>query len=270
MIPRIIIQTGPPDLPVILKSAIVTVKSLNPGFDYIFFSDAEVEDFIHRQFPEYEEACNSFRFPIQKYDLFRYLAVYHFGGFYLDLDVFLAQELTPLLTCDCVFPFEELTSMKYFWREFRMDWQVGNYAFGAVPRHPYVGAIIKNCLQAKVDPSWVKPMMAGIPRLFRSRYYVTSTTGPGLVSRTFAENPSLAKDVKVLFPDDVTDPRSWYQFGSYGIHSMVGSWRNSETVLTRRLARIWEDWTLRRVLADGRSRGKTRALESVLGSTVQG
>jgi hypothetical protein len=159
-----------------------------------------------------------------------------------------------------VFPFEELTPVKYFWSQFRMDWQIGNYAFGAMPRHPYIAAIIENCLRAKESPSWVTPMMAGIPKLLRAQYYITSTTGPGLVSRTLAENPKLANDVNILFPDDVSDPRGWYQFGNLGVHSMAGSWRDSETFLSRRLARLWEQWTLRRVLANGRSRGKTRDL----------
>ena len=67
--------------------------------------------------------------------------------------------------------------------------------------------------------------MQGIPRLFRSEFQVLNTTGPGLVSRTLAENPELAKDITVLFPDDVCDERTWHQFGDFGVHAMEGSWR---------------------------------------------
>lgn len=258
MIPKLIIQTGPPNLPIILRSAIKNVTLLHPTFDYQFFDDAKVESFIDEHFPEYRDAYHSFRFPIQKYDFFRYLAIYHFGGFYLDLDVFLAQDLTPLLSSSCVFTFEELTPIQYLWRRFRMDWQIGNYAFGAAPRHPFLAAIIDNCLRAKQDPSWVAPMMKGIPKPFHDQFYILNTTGPGLVSRTFAENPHRAEDVTILFPDDVRDTRSWHHFGSFGIHQMVGSWRDSQNFLSLRLTRLWEGWTLRRILANSQGRGKTR------------
>ncbi len=259
LIPKLIIQKGYPDLPLTLRSAVVNVRLLHPSFDYLFFDDGKAESFVQEYFPEYRDTYHSFRFPIQRYDFFRYLAVYHYGGFYLDLDVFLARELTPLLTSECVFPFEELTPSKYFWHRFRMDWQIGNYAFGAVPGHPFLAALIQNCLLAQQDPSWVAPMMKWIPKPFRAEFYVLNTTGPGLVSRTFAENPHLAQGVNILFPDDVCDRCSWHQFGSFGVHHMIGTWRKRPNFLRLRLMRLWEAWTFgRRMRATSRSRGKTR------------
>jgi len=259
MIPKRIIQTGPPELPLILRSAVTNVRLLNPTFEYCFFNDSQVEAFIREQYPAFREAFHSFRFPIQKYDLFRYLFVYTYGGFYLDLDVFLAEDLTPFLDSQCVFPFEELTAVKYFWRRFQMDWQIGNYAFGSEPGHPYLAAILENCLRAKDDPSWVKPMMKGIPKPFYGHFYVLNTTGPGLVSRTFAENPQLSDNVTILFPDDVRDPHGWHQFGCVGVHHMAGSWRGRQGILSHRLRRLWDAWTLRRILSESKKRGKTRA-----------
>jgi hypothetical protein len=264
LIPSLIIQTGPRDLPLLLKSAVVSVKLLHPEFSYRFFDDAAIEAFLDEEFPEYRREYHSFQFRIQKYDFFRYLAVYRFGGFYLDLDVFLAQSLRPLLTSQCVFPFEELAEGRFLWDRFGMDWQIGNYAFGAAPGHPFLAAVIESCLRAKNDPGWVKPMMQGIPPTVRSDFYVLNTTGPGLVSRTFAENPQLAQDVNVLFPDDVCDRRSWHQFGAFGVHHMAGSWRPRPHFLSRRLTRLWEQWTLNRILADGRARGKTRVVRTVI------
>jgi inositol phosphorylceramide mannosyltransferase catalytic subunit len=261
-IPKRIIQTGPSDLPLFLRSAIQTVKLLHPEFEYLFFDDEQVERFIGDNFPEYLEVFHSFRFRIQKYDFFRYLAVYHLGGFYLDLDVFLATDLTPLLRSSCVFPFEELTPSKYLWKQFRMDWHVGNYAFGAVAGHPFLQAIVTNCVRASRDPSWVTPMLSGIPRLFREQFYVLNTTGPGLVSRTFAENPEMVENINVLFPSDVRDRDAWHQFGCFGVHRMDGSWRARRNLLWERLFRVWDSWTLHRVLTKARSRGKVRTRKS--------
>ena len=64
-----------------------------------------------------------------------------------------------LLDFGCVFPFEELTINMFLRREYGMDWEIGNYAFGAAAGHPFLHAIIKNCVRAQKDPEWVQPMM---------------------------------------------------------------------------------------------------------------
>jgi hypothetical protein len=260
MIPKRIIQTGPPNLSIFLRAAMVNVKALHPDFEYIFFTDAMIESFLAEHFPQYRTEYETFRYRIQKYDFFRYLAIYKFGGFYLDLDVFLAEDLNPLLSSSCVFAFEELAVSRYFWNRFGMDWQIGNYAFGAEAGDPFVGAIIENCLRAKKDPDWATQMMKGTPSSMKSDFYILNTTGPGLVTRTFAENPHLVEGIKVLFPDDVCDRRTWHQFGTYGVHHMAASWRLPANFFARRMTRVWELWTERRVLNEGEARGKTRSV----------
>src|SRR5262249_2282921 len=104
----------------------------------------------------------------------------------------------------------------------------------------------------------VKPMMGGSPYLFRSEFTILNTTGPGLLSRTFAENPGLAKMVTVLFQDDVCDLNNWNRFGDLGIHLMEGSWRTRSGFLHRRIAQYWELWKLKGLLKQSRRLGKTR------------
>jgi hypothetical protein len=259
LIPKRIIQTGK-TLPQSLRArAVVTnVQLLHTDYEYLFFDDKGVENFIDQEFPQYREVFDAFRFPIQRYDFFRYLAVYRLGGFYFDLDVLLASNLSGLLESGCVFPFEGLTFSHFLRTQHNMDWEIGNYGFGAAPGHPFLGAIIENCVRAQKDPAWVKAMMRGLPPLSRSEFYVLNTTGPGLVSRTLAENPDLAKTVMVLFPDDVCDFNNWNRFGDIGIHLMDASWRVSKGRVWRRLALDWEAWKLRRLVKESVRRGKTR------------
>jgi len=259
-IPARIIQTGESNnLPLLAKSAEIGLRCLNPRFEYRFFDDDDVTAFIDKEFPEYREVFDSFPVSIQKYDFFRYLAVFRLGGFYFDTDVFFAVGLRELLMHSCVFPFEELTLNRYLRRHYGMDWEIGNYGFGAVAGHPFLDAVIQNCIRGQQDPRWVKPMMQGIPRLFRSEFSVLNTTGPGLVSRTLAENPELAKQVTILFPDDVCDETTWHHFGDLGVHIQDGSWRSEGSYLRRRLANLWEVWARRRGLEESRRRGKSRA-----------
>src|SRR5687768_13987078 len=96
-IPRTIIQTGRSRaLPLIEQAAAANLKHLNPDFDFIFFDDAEVESFIETTFPQYRSTFYGFPHRIQRFDFFRYLAVYHLGGFYFDLDVFLVRGIGDL------------------------------------------------------------------------------------------------------------------------------------------------------------------------------
>lgn len=258
-IPKRIIQTGKDTRqPLLQRAAMTNLKLLHPDYEYLFFDNAQVDQFIDTEFPQYRDVFNSFPYPIQKYDFFRYLAVYRYGGFYFDLDVVLASALTDLLEDECVFPFEGLTFSRFLRTVHGMDWQIGNYAFGAAPQHPFLRAVIDNCVKAQTDREWVTPMMRGVPPLSTAQFHVLNTTGPGLISRTLAENPVARQSVTVLFPKDVCDTRTWNRFGEFGIHLMDGSWRGGGGFFRRRLALRWEDWTMRRLLKESRSLGETR------------
>ena len=258
-IPKRIIQTGKSfQLSLLQRAAVSNIKLLNPDFEYLFFDNDQVETFFRQEEPQYRDVFESFHFPIQKYDFFRYLAVYRHGGVYFDLDVFLASGLSPLLDFDCVFSFEDLNISRFLRQQYGMDWQIGNYAFGAAAGHPFLKAIIENCVKAQIDPNWVKPMMRGIPRLFYPEFLILNTTGPLLVSRTLAENPALTETITVIFPDDVCDSRNWHNFGNFGIHLMEASWRTKYGRVLRRLASIWEARTYQQFLKQSRRLGKTR------------
>jgi hypothetical protein len=263
-IPTRIIQTNKSlDLPLLERAAVANVRLLNPDFEYLFFDDRQVEEFVEKEFPEYRRVFHSFPVPIQRYDFFRYLAVYRYGGFYLDMDVFLASSLSDLLDYGCVFPFEALTINAYLRKEHKMDWEVGNYAFGAAPGHPFLRAIIENCIRAQKDWEWQKNMGRSIPRIFREEYYALYTTGPLLVSRTLAEFPDAEKWVKVLFPEDVCDMTYWNRFGKFGVHLMGGSWRKRKGILRRRLQGYWELFMLNKMAKESRKMGKSRSLKFI-------
>jgi hypothetical protein len=261
-IPRRIIQTHKSaDLPLLAKAATLNLRLLNPDFEYLFFDDSQVERFIDVEFPQYRRVFDSFCVPIQRYDFFRYLAVYRFGGFYFDTDVLLASPLEDLLGLSCVFPFEHLTINRFLRKEYGMDWEVGNYAFGAVAGHPFLEAIIKNCVRAQEHPEWPDAMLRSIPRIFRRDYVVLATTGPGLVSRTLAEYPGACDHVKVLFPEDVCDSNSWFCFGNYGVHLQAGTWRKRDSFVRRLLYRLWSSTTRKALLKESLKRGRKRSLK---------
>ena len=258
-IPGRIIQTGKTRvLKPLAKAAATNLKLLHPDWEYLYFDDHEIRRFVTTEFPQHQAVFDRFPQAIQRIDFFRYLAVFRLGGFYFDLDVFLSQSLLPLLDHDCVFPFEELTLNRYLRRHYGMDWELGNYGFGAQAGDPFLGAVITNCVRAQQDEAWLKPMTNGVHRLLRSEYEVLNTTGPGLLSRTYAEQADLSSRVTVLFPPDVRDPAGWHQFGDFGVHQMDGTWRSKTNGFRRRIAWKWESVTKARLMPESRRLGPTR------------
>jgi inositol phosphorylceramide mannosyltransferase catalytic subunit len=263
IIPKRIIQIwgGGLDLPLLAQASAANLRLLNPDFEYLLFDDKRMEEFINEHSPEYRMVYNSFGLPIQRYDFFRYLAVYHLGGFYFDTDIFLASSLSDLLDFGCVFPFEELTESTFLRTEYGMDWQIAIYGFGAAAGHSFLRAIIENCVRAQRDPEWSEPMMRSIPRLCRDEYYVLNTTGPGLASRTLAEYPDAASQVKVLFPENVCDSKYWNRFGKYGVHVTQARWHKRGSFLRSRLIAAWMSWAKRKSVKKSLFLGGSRTLE---------
>ena len=143
-----------------------------------------------------------------------------------------------------------------------MDWEIGNYAFGAAAGHPFLDAIIKNCVRAQQHPEWAEAMMKSIPRMFRDEFFVLDTTGPGLVSRTLAEYPGACDQVKVLFPEDVCDPNSWYCFGAYGVHLQSRHVAQAQGLgASESCINVWESTTRKALLKESLKRGGKRSLE---------
>lgn len=245
-------------LPLAAQASAQNARLLHPAYEYCFFDDAAIAAFLDAEFPQYRTAFSQFPLPIQRFDFFRYLVIYRRGGFYLDLDVYLAKPLDDLRAHAAVFPFEELTLSSYLRQDLQHDWELGNYAFGAEAGHPFLAAIIENCLRALTDPTWAQRMYADIPQAFRAQFIATNTTGPGLVTRTLAENPALATSLAVLFPDDVCHPDTWHRFGDYGAHLMSSSWRTPDNIWRRRLARWWEARRRRHGEYCSRTRGPLR------------
>jgi mannosyltransferase OCH1-like enzyme len=247
-------------LPMFGKASAANIKLLNPDFEYICFDDEGMERFVRENFMNYLGVFKSFDKPIQKYDFFRYLAVYKLGGFYFDMDVFLASSLSDLLAQSCVFPFECISINKFMKKEYGMDWEVGNYAFGSAPHHPFMKAVIENCIRAKENENWAKEMLQCFPRPFRDEFSVIYTTGPGLVSRTLGEYRDTPR-VTVLFPENVCDIASWRHFGPYGVHLMMSTWRKRQSFFRRRMLNWWWGQEERKAIRAAEMLGGSRSLD---------
>ena len=93
------------------------------------YDDQECAAFVQEYYPQYADLYfNQLTRPVERADVFRYLVVHRFGGWYADIDTAAHRPLSTL-EGDLIVA-----------KEFDLpdaDYQVLQYCFGAVPRHPF-------------------------------------------------------------------------------------------------------------------------------------
>lgn len=223
-IPKIIIQTWKTKaIPEKYKDDYESLRKYNPKYQFLFFNDDDIKYFLQSNYPEYYKIYNKLPIIIQKIDFFRYVAIYHYGGFYFDLDMRCFQSLDPLLKHKCVFPIDLVLGKKCENKNFvkkrfknycarNMTYMVGQYAFGAYPKHPFILKLIME-IQKNID-KYLEDFKTDGDTL----QYVYSTTGPDYVTNLYMDD--LNKDsIHILdFPQG-------QHFGEYAVHNHYGTWK---------------------------------------------
>ena len=217
-IPKIIIQTWKTNnVPQRYMPLIDSVKQHNPDYEYLFFTDESIEKFFKTHYPEYWNTYNNLPIKIQKIDFFRYVAVYHYGGFYLDLDISVLKPFDPLLRNSCVFPVDEYIDMRVCkhprykpYCDRGHNFLLGQYAFAASPKHPFIKSLIDH-IHTNLN-KYIRQVD------FNSEDYIYKTTGPDFVTDIYI-NYKNKNGIKIL-----DNGRRQY-FGDYARHNYFGTWK---------------------------------------------
>lgn len=86
-IPKIIWQTMKTNtVPKIMKEYSDSWIEQNPEYEYRFFDDNDIKQFIAKEFPQYISAYKKIKQGAVKADLWRYLILDKYGGVYADMD----------------------------------------------------------------------------------------------------------------------------------------------------------------------------------------
>lgn len=226
-IPKIIIQTWKTNsIPPKYKTLVDSLKTMNPDYEYKFFTDEDIDIFLQTEYPDYFKTYKALPYAIQRFDFFRYIAVYHFGGFYFDLDMLSLEPLdTSVLEKGCVFPIDYYlepslcVNRRFTYFCGRTDYLLGQYAFGAYKKHPFIKELIDGIHNAL--PQIVKN--APIQNVYNKQYYhlyIYQTTGPDYVTKTYLENEWDTKTDIYILPY----PKQQF-FGKYAEHKYYGTWK---------------------------------------------
>jgi len=217
-IPKIIIQTWKTnDIPTKYLDLVNSIKTHNPDYKYMFFSDIDIENFLKHNYPKYYETYLKLPIIIQKIDFFRYVAIYHYGGFYMDLDIECSKSFNPLLKYSCIFPIDDvitnkmcgLTRYKNFCKN-KQKFLLGQYAFASVPKHPFIKNLIET-INLNVD-NYIKYLLPN------NNDYVYKTTGPDFVTNLYVDYQDKT-DILIL-----NNNKRQY-FGDFAQHKYFGSWK---------------------------------------------
>ena len=71
-------------------------QKVNPDFTVNVWNSSAARDLLEEHYPWFVETYDSYEHPIQRVDAIKYFVLYHYGGFYLDLDISCRRSLAPL------------------------------------------------------------------------------------------------------------------------------------------------------------------------------
>ena len=217
-IPKIIIQTWKSqNIPTKYSTLVDSIKSKNPEYEYKFFTDEDIELFLKTNYPDYYDTYQKIPIIIQKIDFFRYIAVYHYGGIYMDLDMNGLTNMDTLLKHEVVFPVDEYITEQHSgqsrykpYYDNNQKFLLGQYAFAAAPKHAFIKELIDN-------------IHNNIHKLIKTvnhnnDEYVYKTTGPDYVTDIYMKSSHKS----VVF---ILDNGKRQYFGDYAQHKYFGSWK---------------------------------------------
>jgi mannosyltransferase OCH1-like enzyme len=166
-IPRIIHQTFyDRTLPPELQASTEALRARNPGWEYRFYDDADIADFIATAYGERMLACFDridARYGATRADLFRYLLMYKVGGVYLDIKSSATLPLDSVLRPDdryLLSNWSDTEDPSATWgRHYDLESVPGGefqqWYIACAPGHPYMKAVIDTVLAniERYDPS---------------------------------------------------------------------------------------------------------------------
>jgi len=178
------------------------------------WSKADCEDLI-LIYPEYESMYNKAT-NIMKFDIIRYLIIYHCGGTYLDADIVLRRSLANITANECFFVESILSNVinpsASRYEPIRKGVpehpvRIANYAFSSKPKNPIFLEILTEIRRRMYIQSAPK-----------NDYDVLYLTGPDVVT-TVVHSLAATSKLKInIIPEKISK--------SILIHSSAGGWRS--------------------------------------------
>jgi mannosyltransferase OCH1-like enzyme len=140
-IPRVLHFTWKTDqldeLPELFRKIQLKWRMLNPDWEIRIWTDEECEQMVKDYYPEYYFFYSDFEVTAERSDIWRYLVLDKFGGYYADMDIEPLQPLDELVKLvkdpDCVLGLEPEVHAILLYNKYHV---IGNAFLGSRPGHP--------------------------------------------------------------------------------------------------------------------------------------
>lgn len=238
VIPKLIHQTFyQADLPEALQQNVHRLTELNPGWEYRFYTDIDIVDFIKTNYPT--NVLESFeridpRYGAARADLFRYLLLYKYGGIYLDIKSSATRPLDSVIREDDEYllsywankpgeryegwgQHDELSHMQ--------SGEFQQWFIAAAPGHPFLKAVIETVLQ---NIKRYNSALHGV-----GKYGVLRLTGPVPYSLAIGK---YLEDYKYRLVDSAAD--LGFSYSIYDKRTHIGIFKSHYTELAHPIAKM--------------------------------
>lgn len=184
-VPRIIMQTWKTsDIPAKWSQSPESIRKLMPDWQYVLMTDADNEQFVRDNYPDFLATYLAFPHAIQRADAIRPLWLKKHGGVYLDLDYQLQRPLDELFTAD-------LDADAYLVKSGNVSQTLTNSFMASKPNAAVWDAYIAE--MGKPAGMWSK---------LGKHLEVMNTTGPYAMNRAIQKSGAPYK----LLPTDLINP----------------------------------------------------------------
>jgi mannosyltransferase OCH1-like enzyme len=194
-----------------------TMEQLHPEWEILIYNHHSARQIIADNMPTMLVVYDCYELDVQRADLFRLLAVYLFGGFYMDLDMLCLKSLNSLCKHQLLLGEERtFTDEECNKNGCKNNFRIANYMFGSIAGHPF----------------WLHVMEAAIIRSdipITREEDVLNSTGPGLLTDIYHDYKSLYDDITLIENPDRKCLKACEaiscHFGDYAAHFHHGTWR---------------------------------------------
>ena len=199
-------------LPPLFADVHRTITSLHasPPWTHTIWTDAAIEDFVSRHFPQYREAFAALPRQIMRVDVFRYMVLFVQGGVYCDLDFRLFKPIDDMIAdCTLLLPAE---SDSHHSPTF-----LAQHFLAGIPNHPFWADLVRVALDQplKTIREYGDPVMTTGPGFVTSVWKsAPEKYGAKIPMRVYFSPPSMLAE----FPDKISPL-------SVGLHDCTGTWR---------------------------------------------
>ncbi|KAF8055599.1 och1 [Scenedesmus sp. PABB004] len=179
--PRIIHQTVEDKFNISCEvlECMATWRALNPGYEHRLYDAAEREALVREHYPELLPVYRALSTPVERADLWRYLALHRWGGVYADSDV---RCVAPVSTWNAASGHDAdlLVGIVYTDARGRVT-RVNNFILAAMPCHPVLASLPFTIL-ARVSRAGLAGRPVGGEAGAALSEAVIQRTGPGALT----------------------------------------------------------------------------------------